>query len=414
MGGSHANHDHDTPVATSPRARLILITTSALLAVITLGSVVLLWPTDSQAGTVDYLGPGVTQRDAKIVKVSATCPVVISDDQAEPDTEPYPDHCNELTVTVLSGPETGTEVVLEAPPDATRAGLVAGDHVRVLRIPSQEDQPATYGYVGVDRNSHLALMAILFMIIVVAVARLRGFLAIVGLMFAGLVIWRFMLPALLAGSPGWAVALAGSSLIMFVVLYLAHGFSLRTTVALLGTLLGVGITALIGAWGISGARVSGMAGEAGGALFARTTDLNFSDLVLCAVIIAGLGVLNDVTITQASAVWELRGAGPELSRRRLMRSGMRIGRDHIASTIYTIAFAYAGTSLALLALVSLFDRPLMDLLLDEGIAEEIVRTFASGIGLILAVPITTVVAVLAAGPSIAPATGSTVDALNRS
>lgn len=414
MGGTHASHDHDAEVVTSPRARAILIGISALLAVITLGSVAFLWPTESQAGTVEYLSPGVTQRSANVVKVSATCPVVVAGEDADPDAAPYPEHCNELTVEVLSGPEKGTEVVIDAPPDATRAGLVAGDRVRVLRIPGESGQPPSYGFVGVDRNSHLALMSVLFLIVVVAVARLRGFLAIVGLVFAGLVIWRFMLPALLAGSPGWAVALAGSSLIMFVVLYLAHGFSVRTTVALLGTLFGVGLTALIGAWGISGARVSGMAGEAGGALFARTTDLDFSDLVLCAVIIAGLGVLNDVTITQASSVWELRSAGPTLSRRRLMRSGMRIGRDHIASTIYTIAFAYAGTSLALLALVSLFDRPLMDLLLDEGITEEIVRTFASGMGLILAVPITTILAVLAAGPPAAVAPEEPSGTFNRS
>ena len=414
MGGSHASHDHETEVVTSPRSRKLLIGVSVLLAAITVGAVVLLWPTDSQAGTVDYLGPGVTQRDAEVVKVSVTCPVVVAGEAADPDAEPYPDHCNELTVTVLKGPEKGTQVVIDAPPDATRAGLVSGDRVRVLRIPGQDDAAATYGYVGVDRNSHLALMGLLFLIVVVAVARLRGFLAIIGLLFAGAVIWLFMLPALLAGSPGWAVGLAGSSLIMFVVLYLAHGFSLRTTVALLGTLLGIGITALVGAWGISGARVSGMAGEAGGALFAQTTDLNFSDVVLCALIIAGLGVLNDVTITQASSVWELRGAGPELSRRRLMRSGMRIGRDHIASTIYTIAFAYAGTSLALLALVSLFDRPLMDLLLDEGIAAEIVRTFASGIGLVLAVPITTLLAVLVAGPQAHAEVESADLGLNRS
>ena len=93
-------------------------------------------------------------------------------------------------------------------------------------------------------------------------------------------------------------------------------------------------------------------------------------------------------------MWELRGAAPEMTRRRSSRSGMRIGRDHIASTIYTIVFAYAGTSLVVLLLLSLYDRPLLDLLTDEAIAEEVVRTLASGIGLVLAVPLTTAIATL--------------------
>jgi uncharacterized membrane protein len=122
-------------------------------------------------------------------------------------------------------------------------------------------------------------------------------------------------------------------------------------------------------------------------------NVSFQGLLTCAVIIAGLGVLNDVTITQASAVWELRSAAPEMSRRALFGSGMRIGRDHIASTIYTIVFAYAGAALSVLLLLFLYDRPLLDLLSTEAIAEEVTRTLASAIGLVLAVPATTAIAV---------------------
>ena len=114
---------------------------------------------------------------------------------------------------------------------------------------------------------------------------------------------------------------------------------------------------------------------------------------LCGVVLAGLGVLNDVTITQASAVWELRAADPGAGWRRLFSQGMSIGRDHIASTIYTIVFAYAGTALTLLLAVSLYDRSWLDLLGTEEIAEELVRSFASSIGLVLAVPATTAIAV---------------------
>jgi uncharacterized membrane protein len=105
-------------------------------------------------------------------------------------------------------------------------------------------------------------------------------------------------------------------------------------------------------------------------------------------------VLNDVTITQASAVWELRAAGPELSRRRLFTSGMRIGRDHIASTIYTIVFAYAGAALSVLLLIFLYERPVLDLLGTEDITTELVRSLASATGLVLTVPVTTAIAAL--------------------
>jgi len=105
-------------------------------------------------------------------------------------------------------------------------------------------------------------------------------------------------------------------------------------------------------------------------------------------------VLNDVTITQASAVWELRGAGPELTRRQLFTAATQIGRDHIASTIYTIVFAYTGTALAVLMLIQLYGLPLTELLATEEIGQEVVRTLASAIALVLAVPVTTGIAAL--------------------
>jgi uncharacterized membrane protein len=181
---------------------------------------------------------------------------------------------------------------------------------------------------------------------------------------------------------------------MFVVLYLAHGPSLRTSTALAGTLVGVGITALVAHYAVGANRLSGAGDETGAILSSLVGELNFKGLLTCAIIVAGLGVLNDVTITQSSAVWELRAAAPDLPRRQLFGSAMRIGRDHIASTIYTIVFAYAGAALSVLLVLFLYQRPLLDLLGTEEIAAEIVRTLASSIGLVLAVPITTAIATL--------------------
>jgi uncharacterized membrane protein len=121
-----------------------------------------------------------------------------------------------------------------------------------------------------------------------------------------------------------------------------------------------------------------------------------SSLLLCGMVLAGLGALNDVTITQVSTVWELHVANPSLRRRRLFAQGMAVGRDHIASTVYTLAFAYVGTALPMLMAASLMQRSFVDLLQVNSIAEEIARTLTASIGLILAIPMTTAIAALLA------------------
>ena len=124
------------------------------------------------------------------------------------------------------------------------------------------------------------------------------------------------------------------------------------------------------------------------------TELDFTGLLSCAILIAGLGVLNDVTITQASSVWELRAAAPMISRAEIFSRAMRIGRDHIASTVYTVFFAYVGAALSTLMLMYIYNRSVLMTLSVEEFATEIVRTIVGSVGLILAVPITTWVATL--------------------
>jgi uncharacterized membrane protein len=228
------------------------------------------------------------------------------------------------------------------------------------------------------------------------VARLRGLLAILGLGFAFVVLLTFMLPALLAGgSPVW-VTLVGSSAIMFVVLYLAHGFSARTTTALVGTLSGLALTAVLGAVAVAAARLTGFADENALQLQQYDPTLDFTGLVLAGLVVAGLGVLNDVTITQASAVWQLHELSPELGWRELFARGMAIGRDHIASTIYTVVFAYAGAALPLLLLFEIYQRPFGTVLTGSLVAEEVIRTLVGAIALVAAVPLTTAVGALVA------------------
>lgn len=401
MGGAHAHAQRGGgDVEVGPVAKRILLGFLAVCAVATAIGLALLWPDRDAVAALkekaQYAAPGVTFVEAEVTDVSTTCP-----DRGEPDpgADPGADPggsagpgCGTVTATVAEGPDEGATEQVGVPPAVAESGLGAGDSVRLLRIPGADGAPATYAFDDVVRDLPLWILWVLFVVVVAAVARLRGILALVGLGFGGAVLFWFMLPALLSGSSGIAVALVGSAAIMYVVLYIAHGPSVRTSAALAGTLIGVGITALIGWLTIDRAALTGFADEGSALLSAFADDISFQGLLTCALVIAGLGVLNDVTITQSSSVWELREAGPTLTRRQLFASGMRIGRDHVASTIYTIVFAYAGSALSVLLLLSLYDRPLAQLLSSEAIAEEIVRTLASGIGLVLAVPITTAIA----------------------
>ncbi|WP_235530187.1 MULTISPECIES: YibE/F family protein [unclassified Nocardioides] len=377
-------------VAVGVLPRLLLLGLLGLVALGTVAGLFALWPGDGdRPEAVQYSAAGTTFPQATVVSVSDPCPVIVADPSLPPgENESFPEHCNELTASV-----DGADVVIQVPPYVAKSGLEKGDKVKLAKTPREGAEP-TYGWVGAERNFPLGAMALAFVLVVAIVARLRGVMALLGLVFAGFVVAKFMLPALLEGGSGIGVALVGSSAIMFVVLYLTHGVSIRTSTALAGTLSGIAIITLLGLWGVDAARLSGVADETNAYLMLNAPDLNFQGLLTCAVIIAGLGVLNDVTITQSSAVWELRAAAPGMTRTQLFTSGMRIGRDHIASTIYTIVFAYAGTALAVLMLLSLYDRPLMDTLYDESIAAEVVRTLASAIGLVLAVPATTAIAAL--------------------
>jgi uncharacterized membrane protein len=400
MAGGHTHAHHADPagerVVVPTRARLVVLGCLALAAVAAGIGVVHLWPdgkaVDRATSDVQFAAPGVTFPHAKITHVLPPCDPA-SFNEAPQTGAPT---CGQIDATVTSGPDHGGKVSVQVFGPIASAGLVKGDGVQLMRIPQPKSAPtpAVYSFFGVDRTRSLSLMAGLFVLVVLLVARLRGLMALLGLGFSGLVVVKFMLPALLVGESGLAVALAGSTAIMFVVLYLAHGPSMRTSTALAGTLVGIGITALLAHSEVGANRLSGVGDETGAFLSSLVGQLNFQGLLVCAIIVAGLGVLNDVTITQSSAVWELRAAAPDLPRRRLFNSAMRIGRDHIASTIYTIVFAYTGAALSVLLVLFLYDRPVLDLLGTEDIAGEVVRTLASAIGLVLAVPITTAIAVL--------------------
>lgn len=394
MGHGHSHGAH-AAVEVGTRARNALVAFLAVVGILATAGLIWLWPNSAalaDAVDVQFDAPGVTYEDGTIREVLQGCASQEGSGANLP--------CQTASVELMAGEDVGQLVDVELQGPQAQAGLRSGDSIEVARIPTEEGP--FFSYSGTNRLPVLLVLGFLFVACVLAVARWKGLFALVGLGFAGFVLLGFMLPALITGKPGMAVALAGSTAIMFVVLYVAHGVSIRTSTALAGTLLGLAVTTLLGTVAVWAARLSGFADEQEYDLAQLVPGLNFQELLMCAIIIGGLGVLNDVTITQSSAVWELRAAAPEMSRTGIFASAMRIGRDHIASTIYTIVFAYAGGALTVLLLLYFSNREILDLFGVEMFASEGVRTLASAIGLVLSVPITTGIAAVTVAPARTP------------
>ena len=240
-------------------------------------------------------------------------------------------------------------------------------------------------------------MAAAFAVVVVAVAGWRGLRALVGIVVAFMVLVVFMLPALRDGGAAIPVALVASAVILYAVIYLAHGVSLRTSAALLGTLMSLLLAAGLSGAAIELAHLTGLSEEETNAVATYLGNVSITGLLLAGFIVGSLGVLNDVTVTQASTVFELAQLEGS-SRRAIFLGAMRVGRDHIASTVYTLVLAYAGSALPLLLLFSVANRSLGDVLTTESVAIEIARSAVGGIALALSVPLTTAIAAVLAIP----------------
>jgi uncharacterized membrane protein len=354
---------------------LLLLVPVGLATIIGL---IALWPGDeptrAQQAAETFLPPGTEYVEGRVVSVEAC--------------GPQEEGCSSTgVVEILDGDSAGDYVSIGLPPDVVASGVSDGDVLVLTRDAGAEGGPS-YGFFDYERDAPVIVLAILFAVVVIAVARLRGLASLIGLAFAFFILLQFLLPGLLTGDSPTLVSLVGSAAIMFVVLYLAHGFSARTTTALVGTLFGLTLVALLGSWAVSAARLMGLTTEETIQLNTYDPTLDFSGLVLAGIVVAGLGVLNDVTITQASAIWQLHEVSPDISWRELYTRGMTVGRDHIASTVYTIVFAYAGAALPALLLINLYARPLWTEI-TSSLAEEVIRTLVGAIALVLAVPVTT-------------------------
>jgi uncharacterized membrane protein len=354
------------------------------LAGLTVVGFVVLRPTGRDRPDAAALGEAPEVYAARVESVS---------EQPCPGAEEGAPTCRLVGFRLVAGPDEGQVVELELIADSPRVtGLDPGDEVLMGYHPDAQEG-MRYVFLDPDRRPTVVYLAVLFAAAVVVLGGLRGIAALVGLAATVAVLLAFVLPAILEGRDPLAVAIVGASAIAFLALYTSHGITTKTTVALLGTVGGLACVAVLAIAFMALADITGFGSEEAFIVSALGTQIDLRGLVLGGIVIGALGAIDDMTVTQASAVWELRAAHPGISRRELLAAGLRIGRDHVASTVNTLVLAYAGASMPLLILFVLSEQSVGTVANGEVLATEIVRTLVGSIGLVASVPITTWLAV---------------------
>lgn len=394
-------------LASAASRRAIRLTVAVLVpaAVATLIAMIALWP-----GKAENVEPwtGAENVAGQVISVNEQpCP---PPDETDPHAPPVPrgmePRCGDASVRLLDGPDAGAEVKTEIPSGQGAPEVKAGDKV-VLIYSEAFDNPGviSYSIVGHERGTALWAVILAFILAVVAFGRMRGVRALVGLGITFSILGLFVVPGILDGSPPLLIAIVGASAIMLVVLFLTHGFTIATSMAVMGTLASLTLTGLLAAGSTSMLKLTGIASEEDSFLAMQYDNVNMLGLLLAGIIIGSLGVLDDVAVTQAYTVTELANANPGMGFRRLYQAASRVGRAHITSVINTIVLAYAGASLPVLLLLTGGGAPIFDMLTDEWLTQEIVRSVVGTLGLIAAVPITTALAALAVRNNPTPGPG---------
>jgi uncharacterized membrane protein len=372
-------HDHGATrldIDIDDRIRRGMWAAVAVCAVGVIIGLIVLWPGRSDSGS-DPLG-----LDGDPISARVTSQVV------EPCSYDPLLGCRQIELIPDSGTYAGERLTFEQSLDSPIRG---GDSILVDVVIQDSGSPLIYFY-DFERSTPLLLLLLVFVTAIVVLGRWRGVGALAGLAVSLVVIVGFILPALLEGSNALAVALVASGLIAFVALFLAHGFNLATAAALLASIASLALTAVLAWLFVVTSKFTGFADETVGYLSALGSDINPQGLLLAGVVIGSLGVLDDVTVTQVSAVWELKRAKPDADFTELYNRALRIGRDHISSTVNTLFLAYAGASLPLMLLFSEAGQSLSSVATREIVAVEVVRALVGSIGLVASVPISTALA----------------------
>src|SRR4051794_16106059 len=366
---------------------------AAALAVATAIAMVVLWPGHVESRVAQGLDTESERADVTSVR-EAFCAGVPNQ------------RCQFVHATIQTGAEKSKHITVLLAAHGLDPNVDPGDKIRAAKTPKgPKSGPAVagagYTLYDFERRGPMLWLAGLFVLVVVLFARWRGALSLVGLAISLVIVLLFVVPAILDGKSALLVALVGSFAVAFTTIPLAHGWGPKSLAALLGSLASLLITALLAVLFTNLTHLTGLSSEEAIFLQIGAANVSLQGLLLAGMIIGALGVLDDVTISQASTVMALRRANPLLGLRSLSGLALDVGRDHVSATVNTLVLAYVGAALPILLLFSAADLGVSDALNLEVVAKEVVATLVGSIGLITAVPITTALAALLA-LSVAP------------
>ena len=308
-----------------------------------------------------------------------------------------PQEYQKLELQIVNGNEKGKKIVIEHGKDfviGVFQKVREGETVILVKPTSTfDDKKEVYYIIDRYRVPNLIFIIAIFFALAIYFGRKRGFTAIVGMLFSVVVIFYYIIPRIIKGGDPFWTCIIGAIAIILLSLYLSHGFNKRTTIALGSTILCLGLAVIIDLLFVHVAKLTGAGTEEAFYLQFGNFNINLQGLLLGSIIIGVIGVLDDVTTGQAAAIEEISTANNSLTFHQLYKSGLSIGREHIASLINTLFLAYVGASFPLLLLYSTQKtQSLLATINSNFIAEEITRTLVGSTVLVIAVPITTLLA----------------------
>jgi uncharacterized membrane protein len=364
-----------------------LVLAVAVLAIATLVGLVILWP-HGKFGRSNQFGP-IRTVGAVAEKVD-TVPCALSASHT----------CRVAHVRILDGPEKGRTTVLTTVAAVGSLDVSQGDRIRVYKNTLPAGSTArpdnTYSFADFDRRGAMLWLGLGFVVLLLATGRVHGLRALVGLLASLAIVIKFVVPAILHGSSPFAVAIVGAFAVMLVMMPLSYGVGAKALAAWLGTAVSLMLAAGLAYAFAHIAHLSGASSDESVYLGASQSRLSLQGLLVAGMVIGALGVLVDLTVSQSSTVIALRRVNPSLGFGGLFRGALEVGHDHIAATVATLVFAYAGAALPVLLIFSVGGTSFADAFNGEAVADEVIAALVGSIGLIASMPITTALAALLA------------------
>jgi len=328
--------------------------------------------------------------------LEATVVEILEEKEITPDFSENKQLYQKLELLVTKGSLKDKKIIIESGilPMANLQKYKVGDRLVVSYSKDSGNNDMFFITDYVRRNSLLWLF-ITFVVLTALIGKWRGLASLLGMGISFFIIFSFILPKISSGSDPVQIAIIGSFFIIPATFYLSHGFNKKTTVAIFGTVIALIMTGVLASFFVKAAKLTGFASEEAGFLqVAKQGEINIKGLLLAGIIIGVLGVLDDITVSQSAIVLQLKKASPKMKFEELYKRAMDVGQDHISSMVNTLVLVYTGAALPLLLLFVDNPHPFSEVINYEIIADEVVRTLVGSIGLILAVPITTLIAAL--------------------